>query len=115
MYDILKERMLISNERMLISNEHVFASCEIYSDSKLETVENPKEIPKTEHFHKKMVDPDFLTRSFFGFLTRKMGVIRAWFKKVAALLHFPFQSIKHFLPIFSHSENPFIKAALSDD
>ncbi len=34
MYDILKERMLISKERMLISKERVSAFAEIYSDSK---------------------------------------------------------------------------------
>ena len=50
MYDILKERMLISNERMLISNERVFASCEIYSDSKLEVLRNLKKNLKNSVF-----------------------------------------------------------------
>jgi hypothetical protein len=34
MFDILKERMLISKERMLISKERVFAFGEIYFHSK---------------------------------------------------------------------------------
>jgi len=67
MYDILKERMLLSNERMLLSNERDFASDEIYSDSKLEVVRNLKKNLKNRAFSKKMADPDFLTWSLFGF------------------------------------------------
>jgi hypothetical protein len=99
---LLKERMLSSNERILVLNE-------IYSDSKLEVVRNLNKNLKNRVFSLKNGRSRLFELVVFGFLTRKMGVINPWFKNVAALIHFPYQSIRLFKPMYSHQENHFIK------